>query len=577
MRSNFAFRIRLIAVIVVAVALVLVARLYFVQVVHGEEYRQKAESQYAKQSTNQLDRGSIFFTAKDGSLISAATLASGYTVALNPTLIDDPEFTYTALKTLLPDIEHDPFIAKASKQGDTYEEIARKVSDNIGAKIKTLSMPGVELLRERWRFYPGNTLAAHAIGFLGYGADGTTIAGRYGLERFYDDALRRNAGGLYLNFFADLFTNIGSQIFSSDTPEGADVVTSIEPSVELYLENVLRDYDDAWHPKISGAIIMDPKTGAILAMAASPSFDLNDFKDADPNAFANPLVEGVYEFGSIVKPLTMAAGIDAMAVTPQTTYNDKGYAIYDGGRIANFDKKGRGVIPMQEVINQSLNTGAAFVVEKMGTEVFREYFEKFGVMEETGIDLPNEVAPLVENLKSPRTLEYATASFGQGIALTPVGMARALAALANHGVVPGPHVGVELRYGGGINKELGWSPERRAITAESADTITRMLVTAVDTWLLGGTAKIPEYSIAAKTGTAEIARADARGYYDDRYLHSFFGYFPAYDPKFFIFLFAVEPTGARYASDTWTHPFMKTVRFLITYYDIPPDRAPRAP
>src|SRR3989344_925860 len=479
MRSNFAFRIRLIAVIVVAVALVLVARLYFVQVVHGEEYRQKAESQYAKQSTNHLDRGSIFFTAKDGSLISAATLASGYTVALNPTLIDDPEFTYTALKTLLPDIEHDPFIAKASKQGDTYEEIARKVSDNIGAKIKTLSMPGVELLRERWRFYPGNALAAHAIGFLGYGADGTTVAGRYGLERFYDDALRRNAGGLYVNFFADLFTNIGSQIFSS--------------------------------------------------------------------------------------------------VTPETTYNDKGYAIYDGGRIANFDKKGRGVIPMQEVINQSLNTGAAFVVEKMGTEIFREYFEKFGVMEETGIDLPNEVAPLVENLKSPRTLEYATASFGQGIALTPVGMARALAALANHGVVPGPHVGVELRYGGGINKELGWSPERRAITAESADTINRMPVTAADTWLLGGTAKIPEYSIAAKTGTAEIARADARGYYDDRYLHSFFGYFPAYDPKFFIFLFAVEPTGARYASDTWTHPFMKTVRFLITYYDIPPDRAPRAP
>ncbi len=572
MRSSFAFRVRLVALFMVAVALILLARLYFVQVVHGVDYRARAESQYAKQSRNQIDRGSIFFTAKDDSLISAATLASGYTVALNPTLLADPESAYTALKEILPDITHDAFIDKASKKDDTYEEIARKISDSDGEKIRALSLSGVDVLRERWRFYPGNSLAAHTIGFLGYGTDGTTIAGRYGLERFYDDMLRKDGSGLYVNFFADLFTNISSQIFSSDTPKGADIVTSIEPSVELYLENILRDYSEAWHPKISGAIIMNPKTGAILAMAAAPSFNLNDFKDADPNTFANPLVEGVYEFGSIVKPLTMAAGIDAKAVTPETTYTDKGYAIYDGARIANFDKQGRGVIPMQEVINQSLNTGAAFVVEKMGTDVFRTYFEKFGIMEETGIDLPNEVAPLVENLKSPRILEYATASFGQGIALTPIGMARALGTLANHGTVPGPHVGMELRYGGGINKELGWSPKRQAISAESADTITRMLVEAVDTSLLGGTVKIPEYSVAAKTGTAQIARASARGYYDDRYLHSFFGYFPAYDPQFFIFLFAVEPTGARYSSDTWTHPFMKTVRFLITYYDVPPDR-----
>ncbi|OGG44276.1 hypothetical protein A2841_02760 [Candidatus Kaiserbacteria bacterium RIFCSPHIGHO2_01_FULL_48_10] len=573
MRSSFAFRVRIIAFLIVGVALILLARLYFIQVIHGDDYRQKAESQYAKQSTNQIDRGSIFFTAKDGSLLSAATLGSGYTVVLNPTRITDPEATYLALSAILPDIDHDMFITKAAKAGDTYEEIARKVPDETGADIQALSLLGVELLRERWRFYPGNSLAAHAVGFLGYGADGTTIAGRYGLERFYDEALRKDENGLYVNFFADLFTNISSQIFSADTPAGADLVTSIEPSVQLYLENILTEYGKAWHPKTSGAIIMDPKTGAIIAMASEPSFNLNDFKEVDPEIFADPLVERVYEFGSIVKPLTMAAGIDAKAVTPHTTYTDKGYAIYDGSRIANFDKQGRGVISMQDVINQSLNTGAAFVVEQMGTQTFRDYFEKFGVMEETGIDLPNEVAPLVENLKSPRTIEYVTASFGQGIALTPVGMARALGALANHGIVPGPHVGLELRYGGGINKELGWSPERRAITIESTDTITRMLVEAVDTSLLGGTVKIPEYSVAAKTGTAQIAREDARGYYDDRYLHSFFGYFPAYDPQFLIFLYAVEPTGARYASDTWTHPFMKTVRFLITYYDIPPDRA----
>ncbi|MBP6946191.1 MAG: hypothetical protein KBB46_02785, partial [Candidatus Pacebacteria bacterium] len=180
---------------------------------------------------------------------------------------------------------------------------------------------------------------------------------------------------------------------------------------------------------------------------------------------------------------------------------------------------------------------------------------------------------LVSNLKSPRAVEYATASFGQGIAISPIAMTRALATLANGGVVPAPHVGVELRYGGGITKKLGWSPPMQAISKESDEAITRMLVTVVDDALQGGKIKMADYSIAAKTGTAQVARPDARGYYADRYLHSFFGYFPAYNPKFLVFFFAVYPKGAQYASETWTLPFMNTVHFLINYYEIPPDRA----
>ncbi|MBI3573745.1 penicillin-binding protein 2 [Candidatus Kaiserbacteria bacterium] len=573
-RNRFAVRIRLIAGFMLLIAAAFIVRLYFLQIVHGADYRKEAESEYVKQSGNQVDRGSIFFTAKDGTLISAATVSSGDTIAVNPKTLADPEAAYVMLKKYIPDLDKSSFITKASNKNEVYVEAAQKATDETGKKITAENMTGIEVLKETWRSYPGNNLAAHEIGFLAFGPDGKTITGQYGLERFYDAALARSSGGLYVNFFADLFTNIRSQLFSDDTQSGADLVTSIEPNVQGFLQDAINGYDAAWHPKIAGGIIMDPSTGAIIAMASTPTFDPNDFKNTDVQTFTNPLVENVYEFGSTMKPLTMAAGIDAGAVTPETTYNDKGFAIFDGSKISNYDGKGRGVVPMQEVLNQSLNTGVAFVVSKMGTSAFRDYFERFGITEETGIDLPNEASPLAENFKSPRTIEYVTAAFGQGIALSPVAMTRALATLANHGAVPTPHVGVELDYGGGIVKKLGWSPPRQAISKESAETVTRMLVTVVDTALQHGKIKIPEYSVAAKTGTAQIARPDKRGYYDDRYLHSFFGYFPAYNPKFIIFFFATEPKGAQFASETWTGPFTDTVHFLINYYDIPPDRAP---
>ncbi|MES2014275.1 MAG: penicillin-binding protein 2 [Patescibacteria group bacterium] len=571
-KAKFAARIRIIAGIVLLIGLVLIVRLYFLQVVHGKDFRLRAESQYVQQSTNQIDRGTIFFTARDGSLISAATIAAGDTIALNPTRIENPEGVYGKLKPSLPNLDRTTFLEKAGKKEGVYVEVAKQVPTDVGAVISALKIPGVQVLGSHWRYYPGKTLAAQTIGFLGFSKDGKSVAGQYGLERYYDGALSRSDGGLYVNFFADLFTNIRAK-FSPDTVEpGADLTTSLEPTVQQFLEDALKKYDESWHADTVGGIIMDPKTGSIIAMASRPGFDLNDFKNADPNAFANPLVERVYEFGSTMKALTMAAGIDSGAVTPTTTYDDKGFLILDGARINNYDHKGRGVVSMQEVLNQSLNTGVSFVVQRMGTSTFASYFKRFGITDETGIDLPNEASPLVSNLQSPRAVEYATASFGQGIALTPVAMARALATLANGGVVPAPHVGLELRYGGGITKKLGWSPPVQAITPASDEAITRMLVTVVDVALQHGSVKMPDYSIAAKTGTAQIARPDARGYYTDRYLHSFFGYFPAYDPKFLVFFFAVYPKGAQYASETWTPPFMNTVHFLINYYNIPPDR-----
>lgn len=557
------------------IALIIIVRLYLVQVVHGEEYATRAENQQIAPSSHQISRGTIYFTRKDGSLISAATLQSGFTLALVPSLVEDSGEAYAELKKLAPDIEEKDFMDKAAKVDDPYEELGRKYSDELGKKVLSAEIPGVEAYRERWRYYPGGTLAAHTIGLIGFGKDGTE-AGQYGLERSYETALARADSGFSVNFFADLFTNVGSRIFSDAAP-GADVVTSIEPTVQAYLEDQLVAYNSKWHTKTVGGIVMDPKTGAILAMAALPTFDPNDVKNADPLALSNPLTEKLYEFGSTMKPITVAAALDAGAITPATTYNDVGSIMIDTKKISNFDGKARGVVPVQEILSQSLNVGISFVVQKMGTKTLRDYLQKFGITEETGIDLPSEASPLVANLESPRVVEYVTAGFGQGVAITPIAMARALATLANHGAVPAPHVGVELRYPGGVTKEVGWAPPRQAISAQSSETLTRMLVTVVDTALKGGRAKVPEMSIAAKTGTAQIADPGGGGYYKDRYLHSFFGYFPAYDAQFLIFFFAVEPVGAQYASDTWTDPFIDVTRFLTTYYAVKPDRSTTTP
>lgn len=226
---------------------------------------------------------------------------------------------------------------------------------------------------------------------------------------------------------------------------------------------------------------------------------------------------------------------------------------------------------MQEVLNQSLNTGSVFVMQSIGQEKFKDYMLGYGIGEKTGIDLPSEISGLVKNLNDGKEVEYATASFGQGIAFTPIEAARAFSTLANGGYLITPHLAKELKYTTGLKNKLEWPKGRQVIGEKASDEITAMLVNVVDKALLGGTVKMEHYSIAAKTGTAQMSSPQG-GYYEDRYLHSFFGYLPAYDPKFLIFLYNVYPKGAQYASHTLTNPFINMAKFLIDYYNVPPDR-----
>lgn len=571
MNYNSVFRVRIIIAFVFLGALIIISKLCYVQIIKGGEYREKATKQYIKPVISTFDRGSIFFTSKDQTKIAAATIKEGYTLSINPKIISDPENVYFALSQYV-DLDKTIFIEKASKVNDSYEEIQKKLDKDVGESIWELGIPGVYVQKENWRIYPGDFLASQTIGLIGLDKD-NLLAGRYGIERYYEEILsRRNSGG-NVNFFAELFSGIKKTIFLGDKVEG-DVVLTIEPTVQSFLEETLNNTKNKWSSDSIGGIIMDPKTGEIYALGSLPNFNPNDLsKIKDAKVFSNPLVENVYEMGSIIKPLSVASGIDSGAITSKSTYNDEGFLVLNGRRISNYDGRGRGPgTPVQEILSQSLNTGVAWISLKMGGEGFAKYLLKFGLGEKTGIDQPNEQTGIVKSLTTKRDVEIATASYGQGIALTPIQTIRALATLANGGMLVTPHLAKEIEYTDGGVKEVDLPPNERVLKEETVSQVTQLLINVVDKALKHGEVSMEHYSIAAKTGTAQIADPVNGGYYDDRYLHSFFGYFPAYNPRFIVFLYHVYPKDVEYASETLTDPFIELTKLLINYYEIPPDR-----
>ncbi len=573
MRAQFRSRIRLILAFILFVSLFIIVRLYFIQIVHGQEYAEKADRQFAAGGSGLFDRGSIYFTRKDGALISAATLATGFLVAINPQTLRDPEAAYAALSAAVPDmLEYDVFAAAAAKKNRVYIEVAHRLSEEEGRLLADKDIPGVLVLRERWRQYPGSTLAAQSIGIVSYGS-GDTLGGRTGLEATYDDTLARSGDSLYKNFFAELFSNVGNLLVDAKDAREGNIITTIEPEEQTRLQNDLAKVTRRYSSRESGGIIMDPATGAILALASYPAYDANNLQDIDPAMLGNPLVEHVHEFGSIMKPLTMTAALDALVITPETTYNDTGCITVNTARICNWDAKARGVIPVRQIIMQSLNIGAAWLAEQLGQDNFRTYFEKlFG--QKTGIDLPNESGALLANLTKPQQIGYDTAAFGQGIAVTPMQMVRALGAVANGGSMVRPHLVGAVRLNSGVERKIDWGEKVRVFSAAAARETTHMMVALTDEVLEEGKAKIPTMSVAAKTGTAQLT-TQGGGYATDRFFHSFAGFFPAYNPRFIILLYTDDPRGVTYASETLNAAFLDLVHFLIDYYAVPPDRGLR--
>jgi cell division protein FtsI/penicillin-binding protein 2 len=391
------------------------------------------------------------------------------------------------------------------------------------------------------RSYPAGMLAADVLGFLGYSDQGR--AGQYGVEGFYDAQL------------------------SGEAPH--DLELTIDPNIQTYAQTALDNVLKKYHAASGQLLVQEPTAGKILAMADSASFDPNNYGSTPPQNFQNGALLS-FEPGSSFKPFTMAMGLDLGTVTPNTVFDDEGDVIVDGYTIKNFNEGHFGRVTMTKVLEKSINTGVMWVEQnKIGSERFLNYAVNMGFGQKTGIDLPNESNGDINNLYTGRPINFMTASFGQGIAVTPLQLINGYSAIANGGKLMRPYVVGAMIDAHGNRVETQPEVISTPFLAKTAATLRTMLTSVVDNGF--DKARIPRYDVAGKTGTAQIASPQG-GYLDGQYNHSFVGFAPASDPKFVILIRMEKPQGITFAADSLSPVFKDVALFLINYLNIPPTR-----
>lgn len=553
-------------------------RLYEVQVVAGEGHRQRIDNQHSYITNSQDNpRGDVYVSYKDGSRILAATDREYYELVINNRNLVDRENLrdYLDERTSYDGARLDAIL---QKKNDPYEILKSRISEEEAESFIASPFRGVELHERSERYYPLDDLVQEVVGFVSFQED--VLLGTYGLEKYYDTILRTNTQGRESSMFLSLFGDKQEQVSGTEetaiekniAKEGS-LVTTIEPQVQEQLLSELDAVDERFGSQYSAGIIMDPTSGQVVAMGSTKRFDPNENKQH----YRNVIIEDRYEFGSIMKPLTVAMALDAGAIDADFQYNDRGFMKLNQRTINNYDRQGRGPgTTLQTILSQSLNTGAATIAIKLGADTFIEYVDALGLSKETGVDLPYEVYGNTENIDTGREVELATASFGQGIAVTLVEMARAWGSLANDGIVKTPYVVDMIEYGDLIpSRNIPPGGDQRVFDIETTQQVTDMLISIVDDTATFQSYSLPKHSIAIKTGTAQLARP-AGGYYDDEFLHTIAGYFPAQaqvgDQQFVMIIFTYQPQGAQYSSTTLKDAFFNVTQFMISYYNLTPDR-----
>lgn len=459
-----------------------------------------------------------------------------------------------------------------------------KLSPDQKVKIEELKIYGLGFEEETERFYPEGDLASYVLGFVGVNKSGEDL-GYYGLEGFYNGDLMGEPGKIYEEQTASGNPILLGGYKKIPPKNGRDLYTTINRSVQFIAAQGIKNGVEKFGAKSGDVVIMDPSSGAILAMATYPSFDPGSWsilaRQMGENAvtvsqsdsskelpsFRNPIISASYEPGSVLKALTMSAGIATNGVTPQTTFNDSGPLFVGGYRVDNWNQLHLGIQNMVEVLQKSNNMGAAFVARTIGAENLRNYFLKFGLGSKTGIDLEGEDSGVVKQPRDFKEIDLVTNSFGQGISVTPLQLTAAFGAIANGGVLYKPYVVSSIRD---EKKTVNFKPEavRQVLTPEKGKIMIEMLTAAAE----GGEGKffvLKNYRVAGKTGTAQIPTKD--GYDPQKSNATFIGFLPD-NPKFVMLVKLSQPSTSIYAAETAVPLWMEIAKNLVTYFGLSPDR-----
>lgn len=564
--------------LVAAVAGIVVVMLFWKQIVRGGYYSEAANAQIMGEHTEISPRGSI--VDRNGEELAVSIVSKSLYVDPQE-LVDDPERwplgqmpsrdpKRVAADQLAPilDMKADALYERFTEPDRRFAWVKRQldphVADEVEKVLKDQKLSGFHFQEESKRYYTKDKLAAQVLGFVG--DDGK---GLEGIEAAMDDYLR-GQDQKKRSFFDAKGHLVGQSAMNQVQARRMDTVQlTLDARMQFILEKSLDDAIAKTHAASAAAILMDPNTGEILGMASRPTFDPNHFFQAPQGAFLNRGVSIVYEPGSVFKPIMGSAALMEGIITPTTPFDDQGSIDVGGRRIRNWDGKGMGHVTYTDVIKFSLNTGMAALGLKLGGERETAYARQFGFGSKTGTDVPGEEEGILYNPKDMVPSDVATMGIGQGIAVTPLQMIRAISAIANGGKLVRPYIVAKVTDpDGNVVKETGTQVDRQVITPEVAEEMRTMMEKVVSEGG-GKTAQIKGYKIAGKTGTAEKLSPKG-GYIPGVYIASFVGFVPSDAPKYAMIIMLDSPKGAFYGSQVSAPIFRDTLQQILVAEGIEP-------
>ncbi|MBI4316245.1 MAG: penicillin-binding protein 2 [Chloroflexi bacterium] len=563
-------RLRLLLVIFSVLTGLIVIRLISLQFGSSVSF---FEAQYELASSYPVKiippRGRIF--DRNGELL--ATNDVQYALALSPNFVTDPEGMAKVLAAMLDrPVEELAAITRPAPAGvdaAKYVPIQKPVSAEIGEKLLAMQrdpkgpdLNGLIIEPFQTRTYPGGTLAANVLGFVSYDGEGY-----YGVEEFYNEILSGHP-------VVGIKQVVPFDVALNPAPDqGADLYLTIDRDIQFLAQETLANALQLYGGESGSITIMDPKTGRILAMAVSPTYDPNNFLTEPEANRANPAVSAQFEPGSTFKIITMASALQSGTVRPETTYFDTGYIEVGGVGIANWNGGAWGTQDMTGVLQHSLNVGTAWVSTHMGPQKFYDHLTAFGMGQATNIDLSGEAAGMLSRPGDSNWYEsnLGTNAFGQGVAVTPIQLLAAASAVANGGAMMQPHV-LERVSDGGVVHTTRPQVLGRPISADTANTLSAMLAVSLERE--ASNALLPGYRLAGKTGTAQIPIPGGYDYY--KTIATFIGWGPADDPRFIVLIKLDKPTASMWGSETAAPTFGEMVKRLVVLMKIPPDNVRQA-
>ncbi len=588
------FRINALQGVIFFLIIAIIVKLFYIQVIQNDHYVAMGLQQRSVIRDISPERGRMYVLTSQNTSDELYPIAINkvyYEVSINPTKITRPQ-NITDIFVNYLELEEEVVLAKVKQDNKQYELIAKDVAlekvDEMKLALEELRVDinkgkpdieqasnleaiGVNFYKNVLRYYPDKEVGAHLIGFLGYGSDGYSRVGSYGLEGYWQNDLAGYTGKIVGE--ADIAGRLLAANEGDPVENGADLILTIDRTVQYTackaLERALATYD----ADSSSVIVMETSTGAIRAMCNYPSFDPNEYSQVESGeVYNNNTVYHSYEPGSVMKAVSMAIAIDQGRIFPDTIYNDEGEIKFASGHtIKNSDLEAHGLVDMKEVLAASLNTGIIFATSEVNNKIFEDYMKRFGFGKETSIQISQDNRGNINSLAKPGDIFKATASYGQGITVTPLQMLNAVNTIANRGNLVQPYIVSQIKYSNGIVENTEPKILRQVITKNTAAQLSAMMVHVVDSGH-ASKAGVEGYYVAGKTGTAQVPNPKTGKYDINKTIHNFVGFAPNEDPKFTMIVKLDNPTAVSFSADSAAPVFGEIAKFLLEYYQIPPNR-----